>query len=147
MGHILLEGMLFGCDNGQRSDLICSLAFLLAWVKVAEKGGEKSVGAVGESNECINPDGTTSEEDHVFEFNPEVRLVCEICGIVGSKVENMWERDVSPTLHIYSIIPSVICLVRTLVCIPLLIKWLIQIWVVSLWLQYNSWDSRCYCWY
>lgn len=86
------------------------------------ENGEKSAGAVGESNKCINPDGSTSGEDHVFEFSPDVGLVCENCGIVGLEIENMWERDVSPTLHVYSVTPSVICIVHTLVCIPLLIK-------------------------
>ena len=69
---------------------------MLAWVKGAEEGGEKSVAAVGESNKCISPDGSTSEEDHVFECSPELGLLCEICGIVGLEIENMWERDVSP---------------------------------------------------
>ena len=72
-------------------DFIYSLAFMLAWVKVAEKGGEKSAGAVGESNKCINPHGSTSEEDHVFEFSPKVRLACEIY---------MWHRGFGNWEHV-----------------------------------------------
>lgn len=75
-----------------------------------EKETEKAEN-LAEENKCYNQDGTKNDKEHIFDFRPEAGLVCQVCGLVGLEIENMWERDVRLDLlivlmHIVSVAPE-----------------------------------------
>jgi hypothetical protein len=58
------------------------------------KKEQQQEGPIDCVTKCRNPDGSESDAKHVFFFDHESGLVCQVCGLLGLKIANMVERDV-----------------------------------------------------
>jgi hypothetical protein len=65
------------------------------------KKEQQQEGPIDCVTKCRNPDGSESDAKHVFLFDHESGLVCQVCGLLGLKIANMVERDVSTQTLIF----------------------------------------------